>query len=268
MHAESGQELERLLGEARVAYVEAVAGQFGVRLDAARVRVSVTRIELTWDVPCAIARVAPTLFWPAWQDAVLGAGVGPGLFDADDEPVRVRRTEATEHREREAAAGTGVLRADPAKGDGAKLYVKHDRLLRFEAELTGPRIRKLLGRGLRLDAPAALRSDLETLGARSYRLVLAAQASLTCEEFLSLGDLFDGLASAGTARKVKPIVEAFAAGSKFHNPGERWSAELGRLRRRGWAVHLGRGYWTAAGALARTLRRIRYVERLGDGRRP
>jgi hypothetical protein len=261
LHALAMQELWVAMEDARRAYIALVAEVFGLALPGARVTLS--QFELTWDAPCQIARCVPAAWRDAWDSAFVGAAVGVGLV-RDDDPVRADLAPAVYHREPGAARGTKVLRLNGRRGACAKLYAKADGLVRFEAELTGKRARKMLGRAVRVDGLAALRADLETLGKKSWRALLKAQEFLADRRVLDLAELFDGFASAGSRGKVRPILQALAQGQPFHNRGGKWSLPLKKLRVRGWMRHDGSGYWVAAPTVARTLSLFRTRSRLDE----
>lgn len=265
LHAESISELMSIIENARAAYAMAVAKLFGVATSPEDVQASVTQIELNWDVRSDLAQALSTLWWRAWRDACVGASIGVGQQREHDERLRARRTEATEHREADAMIGSGVLRADAAVGGGYKLYAKHDRLVRFEAELTAGRVEKLLGRRLRVDSAEHLRADLETLGQRAYGTILRAQDNLVCEQVMSITELIAAFAPPGDASKLRPLLEALEAGLKFHHAGRTHERLLPRLRDQGLVQHLGRGIWAPTPMLSRTFGLAQYLRTRSEG---
>ncbi len=248
LHAEALCELLALASDARKHYIAAVAAVFGFKLDPIHVGVTVAQVELTWDRVCQLAAAVPTMMWPAWRDAFYGANRS------------VREVEATEHRETYAAAGVRVLRADGVKGDGAKLYAKHNHLLRFEAELTGPRASEVLGHAVQLGSIEQLRSDLEPLAIEPYQRLLRAQANLTASMPV-VGDVVNAFFECGVPRKVKPILDRLLAGGHFHHEREEHYDELRRMKARGLVYHLARGYWAPTPAVARAFAFIQWRER-------
>lgn len=250
-------DLWALLGDVRRVYGEVFAEVFGVAPGASTT--TITQVELTWDRRCEVAQAAPTLWWPSWRDTFVGAGIGP-VGSEDDAPTAWARG-TTEHREVYAARGPAVLHALDVKGDRAKLYAKHFKLLRYEAQLTRERMYEVLGRPVRLDSPESLRADLEVLAAPRYARLLAAQGSLTATRVLNLPALLRVLAEAGRPRKVFPILEALWAGATFHNRDERHSKELGRLVASGAAVRVGKGQYGPGPLLTRTLHLAQFFAR-------
>jgi hypothetical protein len=246
-HEESLRDLWAILAEVRAVYRKGFEGIYGV--PPGETSTTITQVELTWDRRCKVAQAAPTLWWPAWRDAFVGAGLG---VDPEEERPRAWSRGSTEHRETFAVRGSAVLHASDVKGDGAKLYAKHYRLLRYESELTRERMTDVLGRPLRLDTMAALRSDLETLAVPRYARVLAAQESLTAKRVMNLPVLLRVFMDAGITRKVVPIFEALWSGATFHNRDERHSKELRRLADAGAVVYLGGGHWGPGPLLVRT----------------
>jgi hypothetical protein len=256
-HEECLLDLCALLGEVRRIYGEVFAEVFGVAPGESTT--TITQIELTWDRRCGVAQAAPTLWWPSWRDTFVGAGIGPVEAEEDRPTAWIRGT--TEYREVYAARGPAVLHALDVRGDRAKLYAKHYKLLRYEAQLTRERMYEVLGRPLRLDSAESLRADLETLAAPRYARLLAAQKSLTVTGVLNLPALLHVLADAGEPRKVFPILEALWAGSTFHNRDERHSKELGRLVAAGAAVRIGKGQYAPGPLLTRTLHLAQFFAR-------
>ncbi|MBZ0234420.1 MAG: hypothetical protein K8M05_18970 [Deltaproteobacteria bacterium] len=258
LHAEAIAELMRVIASASHWCVAALAQVFGLTIDAQHVRVSLKSVELTWDAHCKHARAAPTLWFPHWRDSFLGAGTGPGPIAV--ESPRVRRNEMLPDAEVRAMTGSCVLTAQFSKDERHKLYVKHDRLLRYESTYRAARTREILGRPVRLDAIENLADDLEVLGARAYPLLMAAQSALLDERWLASDEILLAFMKAGrNPEKVVAIYRAFLVGDKFHNRGEGWSRELGRLRRMGFAKYVGHGFWAPTGQLRRTLRLVFHV---------
>ncbi len=256
-HHECLLDLWGVFGEVRSVFATVFEDVFGV--SPGDVSITITQIELTWDRPCAIAQAAPTLWWPAWRDAFAGAGIGPVGPDGGPSTAWLKGT--TEHREVFAARGPAVLHAQDVKGDGAKLYAKHYKLLRYEAELTRRRMAHVLGRPLLLDSLAALRGDLERLAHERYARLLAAQELLTSRQVIDLPRLIERFMEAGRPHKVGPIIEALWGGASFHNRDERHSVELRRLEKASLVRHLGGGQWGPGPALARTLHIAQYFAR-------
>ena len=253
IHVEAIKELVTIIAEAKEQYTANIANVFGDALPPDKVHVTISKIELTWDVPTTLARGAATIWWPVWRDGFVGSGRGLGLDDSD--PVRLRRTAATERREVDAMGGSGVLRADGPKGGGVKLYPKHERLLRFEAEFTSERARTVLGHPVRLDK-IRLARDLGRLAVGPYNALLAAQDNLLCTKVLSLTKLIGAFHPSKGWDKLRPIIEALEGGEVFHNPGERYSDVLAALRKKGLVKYLGGGDWGPTGPLQFTLRRL------------
>ncbi len=163
------------------------------------------------------ATIAAALVNPRPSDCVLN-GVR--------RPTAARSTLYERHRR--------VLRADAAaRGGGMKLYAKHDRLLRFEAEFSNDRISKLIGRRIRVDDASEMTNDLERLGRGAYARLLVAQSNLQCDQVLSIGELVASFLPDSLGAKVQTLVETFAGGQKFHHTGRSHERELARLKRRG-----------------------------------
>jgi hypothetical protein len=256
-HKECLADLWAVLGEVRSVYAKVFEEVFGV--PPGETAITITQIELTWDRRCQVAQAAPTLWWPSWRDAFLGAGIGPVGAEEGAPTAWVRGT--TEHREVFAARGPGVLHALDVKGDGAKLYAKHYKLLRYEAELTWKRMTDVRGRPLRLDSLESLRADLEELAAPRYGRILAAQELLTAKNVLNASALLRVFMVAGQSAKMSPILDAFWSGATFHNRDERHSKELRRLADAEAAVYLGGGQWGPGPLLARTFHALQYLAR-------
>lgn len=261
VHADALALVAVAVDEARAVYAGLMEEFWGWRPAPSDVGVSLNQVELTWDVACRYADLIPTQWWPAWRSAFRGAGRRSGFFDADNAAA----VEASESIEPGAVQGTPVfrtgyregIRADTARGNGAKLYVKDARVVRFEAEFTGDRARRLLGHSVRLgEGGTRLGEDLERLAAPVYRRLLEAQETLTAP-VLDFAQLIEDLMGPRFAPTVAPIVRRLLAGHKFHNVGERCTLQLHRLRRLGYVRHLGRGDWAATPKLARTFDLLR-----------
>jgi hypothetical protein len=255
LHARAMQELHLALVEVRERYRSLIEPLFsGVRLDPDQVHVAISRIELTWDVPCKMARAMPILWQRAWCLGFPQASINFGLFSAGDE---VRLQDANEGRDH-------FLRAETAKGDGCKMYTKHDNLIRFEEQLDNRRAGRMLGgRPIRLDTVENLAEDLEALAAPAYDALLAAQESLQSNRVFDWIELFRGFHRAG--KKADDILDAFLAGKHFHHVGETHCRELARLKRMGWARHVGRGLWAPGPMLHRSLKLLQCLRSCGEG---
>lgn len=265
LHAECLAELITVVDDARAAYQEAIWSLFGLTASPRDITVSISAIELCWDVPSLSAMSAATLWAPAWRDANRGASIGVGKPALDHEALPSRRVEATDHRETDAINGTGVLRADAADGGGLKLYAKHDRLLRFEAEFSRKRTSKLLGHRIRVDTSEHLASDLERLAEGAYRRLLAAQANLTCRRTLSLAGLIAAFLPSGDGERIRSLIEAFESGHKFHHVGRTHERILNRLKSAGLVEYLGRGVWAPMSVLHTTFKRVQYLRTHSEG---
>lgn len=251
-----------LLSESQRTYAEAFTSIFGISLEPADVRARLAQIELTWDRPCALARAAPTNFWPAWRDAFYGASflLASGEREAREEAgdlLAVGKAISTEHREDSAAPGSAVLRAGAAVGNGAKLYAKYDHLLRFEVEASKRHTERVLGRVVWLDSRAQVETDLAALVAHPYRTLMRVQETLLCSERIDLAHLLKLFAS----KKALVVLEAFVNEGWFVNSGSRFTKTLRRLKRLGVIEHEHRGYWRLAPNIARYMHHVQWRAR-------
>ena len=263
VHLEAMLELHTMVNEAVSAYRDALHDHFGVFTTRLDVRASISTIELCWDVPCKTALAASTLWGPAWRDAHRGATSGVGK--PSSEPLRSRRTEATHHRETDAMHGTGVLRADAARGGGMKLYAKHDQLLRFEAEFSNDRVSKLIGRRVRVGNAQHMAEDLERLGRGAYERLLVAQSNLLCGRVLSVAELIAAFVPQRESVKIQRLVETFEAGQKFHHSGRTHERQLAHLKRRGLVEYLGSGIWAPRAELHATFKLLQFLRTRSQG---
>ncbi|WP_242360060.1 hypothetical protein [Anaeromyxobacter sp. SG17] len=248
LHALALAEFMTALTEAQRAYTETVLDWFGLALPGTRA--GVVSVELNWDVPCDVARHVPTGWWKPWSTGLVGAARRIGAFDDEDEP-RVRTRAAVFRREPGAARGSTTLRADSTKGTGAKLYVKHNRLVRAEVTYQGRSARRILRHSIQTGTVEALESDLVCLARRFYEALLEAQQVLTDRPVLEFAAIHRAFHRAGSWRKVGHIVEALSAGEAFHNAAGRFSSPLVNLRKLGLVEYHGGGLWKATPELAR-----------------
>lgn len=255
LHDLALEELLSAVVEVRTQYIANVEMLFGFRLTPEQVAVSITNIELTWDAICEVAGHALTAFWPPWKRTFRGAGIGS---DDDAEDCAVKLTGATSHREPDAQIATHVLRFSSAKGYGGKLYVKHDRLLRFENEVSGKRVKRILGHRIRLDSRANLEADLNRLAVRPYASLLKAQAALTSPVIEDVFDLLGMFFAKGRPEKIVPLLKALRDSGKFHHRGRTHKNILPALKHEGLVEDLGGGEWGPTPHVARVLQLIEF----------
>ncbi|MGQ0507970.1 MAG: hypothetical protein ACT4TC_21920 [Myxococcaceae bacterium] len=275
LHRECLSELLALVKEVRTAYIYWFERIFGVPLSPDQVRVSVQKIELTFDVHSEIARHAITEFLHPWLETFVGAGIKTGFFNRRGEK-RPSMMKATGYENTFAVRGTGVLfaRAHGKRRQSAKLYVKHDRLIRFEATYWRKRAWRVMrqrnknrrGAAIRLDTFTGLESDLRVLAEAPYRTLLATQEALVCDAPLDFPDLIARILPKGSAKVVK-IIRALYGGGPFHNKGEAYTKQLDRLRA---ANVVGKpkhgGEYQAVEEVKRTFELIRWRLRHGGAR--
>ncbi len=65
-----------------------------------------------------------------WNSTFHGARVAFGLVEEGEETIRFEVADATDRTGARALPGSKILRAESAKGDSMKLYVKTDDVLR------------------------------------------------------------------------------------------------------------------------------------------
>jgi hypothetical protein len=241
LHREAMLEAYRLVEIAPRAYQILVKGIFGFDLPDDLIGISISGIELSWDVRSPAARGACRVFWPAWRDSF----PKPSCARMDEQAA--------------------TLRAEFGRGEWAKLYKKHDELVRFEAVFNRSAASRRLRHAIRLGSVDDFASDLEALAGRPYERLVHAQENLVCEPTRDLAWVAGEFADCGRGHKIEPILRAFLHGEAFHHVGGRHERELKRLKERRHVRLVSRGRWRPAGALHRALRRHHYACSVGAG---
>jgi hypothetical protein len=258
IRAESVADVLRVVADVRLLYVETLERLFGLLADPKAVAVSVNEIELAWDVSCASAVWAPKLWWRSWADSFLNAhtGRGPNLAGL----TSVHQSFGLSTEDLSSLSGCLVLHGQRAKNERFKLYPKHERVLRYEATFDGERASARLGAPIRLGDHRNLDHDLTKLARLAYEPLMSVRQDLLDPREFSPSAVWVALAKAGRRPdKTCSIFDAFVAGNVFHNPDERFSRELTRLRRMGLVRLVGKGLWAPSGALRRYLSKLHLV---------
>lgn len=258
VRGESLDEILRIVDDVRLLYVETLERLFGLLADPKAVAVSVNEIELAWDVSCVNALWAPKLWWRSWADSFLDAhtGGGPSLAEF----TTVHQSFGLSAGDLRSLSGSLVLHGQRAKKERFKLYPKHERVLRYEATFAGERAAARLGAPIRLGDRRSLEHDLTKLARLAYEPLMSVRQDLLDPHEFSPSTVWVALAKAGRRPdKTCSIFDAFVAGNAFHNPEERFSRELTRLRRMGLVRLVGKGLWAPTGALRRYLSKLHLV---------
>jgi hypothetical protein len=89
---------------------------------------------------------------------------------------------------------------------------------------------------------------------------MSVRQDLLASNELSPGDVLEAFARAGRKpERTRAIFDAFVAGNVFHNPEERYSRELTKLRRMKLVRLVGRGRWAPTGSLRKHLAKLYLV---------
>jgi hypothetical protein len=248
--SQSVSQLMEAIEQSRARYIELVSRLFGLRLAPSWVSVRFSRWELTWDRSCQLAKHAPTAFERAWRTTFSMAARSWG-----DERVTYLHAGDGAAFGLDAGSGPGCLRGVTANEDAARLYAKSSSMLRYEAKLGAPRVKRILRHNPRLDDRPALEADLRALAERTYQPILRAQEALTSPRILNLAQIVRCFIEAGSPRKSVEILDAFLADGKFHHVGGSHYRELRALREGGWArpLHARKGVWGPTPVLARSI---------------
>lgn len=232
----------------RARYPDILWRLFGVRPVLEDVCASVNVLELAWDRSCRFAPFATRVFWDSWRTEIAEANLmtGRGL------------------------SGGEVLKGKSHKGCSYKLYAKTPHVLRFEVQLSGKRIRALLGRGIDLLNRRQFGRDLGELAELLYPKILGVQDALDARAVPSIVDAAAASLPVRQAADLEHLLGSLLAdGTVRRVPGNKAQySMLVRLRERGLVrVGPGKGVWTATAALNSSLGLVSYVARILAERR-
>jgi len=236
--------------DARESFATDYALLFATPISPLDVRVGLGGFELAWDRPCLIAKLVSKLAWDAWRIEVPGAYLRAGLLSGDEQPYAKGR----------------------ASGVGYKLYGKRANLLRYEAQVSGKGVQRLIGRSICFADIKSLVADLDELAAKVYQPILDTQDSLNAPcGYLPIWELVCSVLPPRQARSALRIWTALLAdGVVRRDPKDKAEhATLQRLARAGLVRYgrAGKGLWSATARLNGSLVVHETVARVLAGRR-